>query len=597
MVDAAGDAGRQVQGRGGGVERRILVRGASGRGGRRRRHRHGRGRARLGRARLRPRDQSARRRRPDARLGVDGHGPGAVRGNAVSRRACRCAPICSTTACRPSSNRRPSMRSIVEAPDPNGPFGAKEAGEGSLSGFLPALTNAIADAIGVRLTELPASPDRLLEAITANRRAARLRKSRRPRRAPRRRPRMKHPPTPARLAAPRRLASPFGRPCGTAWTACAVRPRARRARSAEAAAAARRQPARARHRGRHRPPSESAPWPRRAADPGRSRRHRRSSCDHDHVPRARRSAPASRWRGSRRTAQIRGVLPVLAEAAATVAGPGHRTVATLGGNLCLDTRCVFYNQSEWWRRANEYCLKHGGDTCHVAPQGKHCHAAFSGDLAPALIVLGAEVEIVGPRGVRRLPLADLYVDDGAAHLALGAGRDSSPAFAFPRSRRRARAGYRKARARGAIDFPLAGVAARVEMRDGRIGGLRVALTGHQRAPVPARRHGRARWQAARRFVAREARQAGAKAGEPDADDGHALQLSAAGGCGARATTRAGACGRRCCEDRNAVSAPTAKTPARTPASSAPAEARRWVEPTASTSTCAGCRRRSRWSRS
>ena len=86
--------------------------------------------------------------------------------------------------------------------------------------------------------------------------------------------------------------------------------------------------------------------------------------------------------------------------------PGHRSVATLGGNLCLDTRCVFYNQSEWWRAANDYCLKRGGDVCHVAPQGKHCHAAFCGDLAPALLALGAEVELVArprhaPHGARR----------------------------------------------------------------------------------------------------------------------------------------------------------------------------------------------------
>src|ERR1019366_9427493 len=117
-------------------------------------------------------------------------------------------------------------------------------------------------------------------------------------------------------------------------------------------------------------------------------------------------------------ASIARQYPALAEAARAIAGPGHRSVATLGGNLCLDTRCVFYNQSEWWRAANRYCLKRGGDTCHVAPQGQHCHAAFSGDLAPALIALGAEVELLSCRGTRRLALADCYRDDGAAHLSL-----------------------------------------------------------------------------------------------------------------------------------------------------------------------------------
>ena len=156
-------------------------------------------------------------------------------------------------------------------------------------------------------------------------------------------------------------------------------------------------------------------------------------------------------------------------------------MATLGGNLCLDTRCVFYNQSEWWRRANDYCLKHGGDVCHVAPQGKHCHAAFSGDLAPVLLVLDATVEIVGPAGARGLPLAKLYLDDGARHLSLEPG-EIVTAVRIPAQLASVRTGYRKARARGAIDFPLAGVAAQVAMNHGRLGALRVALTGTNARP-------------------------------------------------------------------------------------------------------------------
>jgi len=142
---------------------------------------------------------------------------------------------------------------------------------------------------------------------------------------------------------------------------------------------------------------------------------------------------------------LAGVLPVLREAALVIAGPGHRTLASVGGNLCLDTRCVYYNQSAWWRRANDYCLKHGGETCHVAPQGKRCHAAFAGDLAPALIALGAEVDVVGPEGARRLPLEDLYADDGAAHLALARGEllAGVRVAAQPPG---ARSAYRKARA-------------------------------------------------------------------------------------------------------------------------------------------------------
>jgi 4-hydroxybenzoyl-CoA reductase subunit beta len=172
----------------------------------------------------------------------------------------------------------------------------------------------------------------------------------------------------------------------------------------------------------------------------------------------------------------------IGEAARAAAGPGHRTVATLGGNLCLDTRCVFYNQSEWWRQANAYCLKRGGDTCHVAPQGQRCHAAFSGDLAPALIALAAEVELLSCRGTRRVPLADCYRDDGAAHLTMARDeivvRVRVPAAAVGRV-----SGYRKARVRGAMDFPLAGVACALRMAGDAIADLRVALTGTNSQPL------------------------------------------------------------------------------------------------------------------
>ncbi|MDE2397429.1 MAG: 4-hydroxybenzoyl-CoA reductase subunit beta [Burkholderiales bacterium] len=180
-------------------------------------------------------------------------------------------------------------------------------------------------------------------------------------------------------------------------------------------------------------------------------------------------------------ARIAAGWTALAEAARSAAGPGHRSVATLGGNLCLDTRCVFYNQSEWWRQANGGCLKRGGDTCHVAPQGQRCHAAFSGDLAPALIVLGAEAELLSARGTRRLPLADCYRDDGAAALAferdevLTAVRLPPPAPGA--------SGYRKARVRGSMDFPLAGVACALALRDGALAALQLALTGTQSRPL------------------------------------------------------------------------------------------------------------------
>jgi 4-hydroxybenzoyl-CoA reductase subunit beta len=169
----------------------------------------------------------------------------------------------------------------------------------------------------------------------------------------------------------------------------------------------------------------------------------------------------------------------VAQAAEAVAGPGHRTLATLGGNLCLDTRCIFYNQSEWWRRSNAFCLKRHGDTCHVAPQGQRCHAAFTGDLAPALLALGTEVEIAGMRRRRRVPLGDIYVEDGQAHLALADDELIAAVYLPPAPPPSA---YAKVRVRGAIDYPLAGVAVALKARAGLVDFLRIALTGTNSRP-------------------------------------------------------------------------------------------------------------------
>jgi 4-hydroxybenzoyl-CoA reductase subunit beta len=183
-----------------------------------------------------------------------------------------------------------------------------------------------------------------------------------------------------------------------------------------------------------------------------------------------------------RDARVRKELPVLAQAAQSVAAPTHRSAATLGGNLCLDTRCVYYNQSEGWRRSNGYCLKRGGEICHVAPRGKRCHAAFSGDVAPALLALEAKVELASSAGGRKIPLAELYQDDGAAHLALAPGEFILRVL-VPRPALGVRAAYRKVRQRGSIDFPLAGVAVALACRHGRLEELRIALTGTNPRPL------------------------------------------------------------------------------------------------------------------
>ena len=167
--------------------------------------------------------------------------------------------------------------------------------------------------------------------------------------------------------------------------------------------------------------------------------------------------------------------PAVADAARAVAGPTHQEYGTVGGNLCLDTRCLFYNQSEWWRQSNDYCLKERGDICHVAPGGKRCFAAFSGDVAPSMLVYGAEIDVAGPNGRRRMPLTDLYRNDGMAHLTLEAG-DMLTAVHLPKALAGSPSRYEKARVRGSIDFPLAGAAVRLEMDGKTVKDFVIALT-------------------------------------------------------------------------------------------------------------------------
>src|SRR6266568_6897069 len=107
-----------------------------------------------------------------------------------------------------------------------------------------------------------------------------------------------------------------------------------------------------------------------------------------------------------RSQLLREHYPVLVEAAKTVASLVLRNMGTIGGNICLDTRCLWYNQSLAWRKSCGFCIKKNGDLCHVAPGGTKCWAVFSGDTPPALLCLKAEIEIASAKGVRRIPLRD-----------------------------------------------------------------------------------------------------------------------------------------------------------------------------------------------
>ena len=178
---------------------------------------------------------------------------------------------------------------------------------------------------------------------------------------------------------------------------------------------------------------------------------------------------------------------VLASAVATIAGPLQRNMGTLGGNLCLETRCRWYNQSHMWRKALGGCLKKDGDICHVAPGGKFCWAAWSGDSAPALLALDAELEIVGPAGPRRVPLPNFYKKDGKDRIHLAPGEIVTSIHVPARMAGRGGA-YHKLRVRDSIDYPLAGVAVSMEVdAAGVCRDARVALTGVNPAPLLVRK--------------------------------------------------------------------------------------------------------------
>ena len=170
----------------------------------------------------------------------------------------------------------------------------------------------------------------------------------------------------------------------------------------------------------------------------------------------------------------------IAQAAVSIAGPNHREMATVGGNLCLDTRCLYLNQSQWWRKSNDFCLKYKGDICHVAPKGNRCRAAFSGDLAPALLIYDAQVDLMGPAGSRRIPLKALYKEDGADHLSLRTGEILVSIF-VPSNQ--SRSAYEKIRVRGAVDFPLAGVAVSCEDIGDVNYRFKLAITGTNSMPI------------------------------------------------------------------------------------------------------------------
>ena len=176
--------------------------------------------------------------------------------------------------------------------------------------------------------------------------------------------------------------------------------------------------------------------------------------------------------------------PALATAAALVSTPQLRNMGTIGGNLCVDTRCNYYNQTYWWRQAIGFCLKKDGATCWVAPGSSRCWAVSSSDTAPVLLALGAQVRLVGPYGERVIPVQQLYQDDGMAYLGKRHEEILTDILLPPAADLRMQ--YYKLRRREAFDFPILSVAIALRLADnGACTEARVVLGAVASAPILA----------------------------------------------------------------------------------------------------------------
>jgi 4-hydroxybenzoyl-CoA reductase subunit beta len=177
--------------------------------------------------------------------------------------------------------------------------------------------------------------------------------------------------------------------------------------------------------------------------------------------------------------------PSVARSAGLVSSPPLRNAGTIGGNLCVDTRCNYYNQSESWRASIGYCMKKDGDICLVAPGSSVCWALSSSDTAPVMISLDAEATLVGPDGERRVRVTDLYGQDGIHYLAKRPEEILTEIHVPDRTGWRST--YRKLRRRGSIDFPILGVAAAVKLgAGGVVEEARIVLGAVDVRPVEAR---------------------------------------------------------------------------------------------------------------
>ena len=167
--------------------------------------------------------------------------------------------------------------------------------------------------------------------------------------------------------------------------------------------------------------------------------------------------------------KIRERLPAFARALASISSPPLRNMGTIGGNLCIDTRCTYYNQTEEWRRSIDYCLKEEGTICWVATKSPRCWAHSASDSAPILCALDAKVKLVSAKGEREIALADMYIDDGIDYLSKQADEILTEVIVPGGSDNgHCRSAFWKLRRRGSIDFSTMSVAAVVWMDDNEV---------------------------------------------------------------------------------------------------------------------------------
>lgn len=153
--------------------------------------------------------------------------------------------------------------------------------------------------------------------------------------------------------------------------------------------------------------------------------------------------------------RVRERWPALATAVASISSPPLRNMGTIGGNVCVDTRCTYYNQTEDWRRSIDYCMKAEGKICWVATSSPRCLAHTASDSAPMLCALGAGVRLLSKEGERVIPIEGLYHDDGIRYLAKRPDEIVTDVYVpGTADASHCRSAFWKLRRRGSIDFAV-----------------------------------------------------------------------------------------------------------------------------------------------